>query len=35
MHKYDFQILDHLATDGLSPLLRERVDAMSDDEYEV
>ncbi len=35
MHTYDFQIADHLATDGLSSFLSERIDAMSDEEYEV
>jgi len=33
--KYDLKILDHLATDGLSPFLKEKVDSMNDDEFET
>lgn len=33
IQKFDVQIIDHAGTDGLTPFLREYIDAMNEDEY--
>lgn len=33
--KLNLEIVDHLATDGISPLLREKVDCMDDEEFSI
>jgi hypothetical protein len=35
LSKCNIDIIDHVALDGLSPFLRDSIDDMSDEEYEI
>ncbi|WP_426348669.1 class I SAM-dependent methyltransferase [Alloiococcus sp. CFN-8] len=34
-NKFNIKIVDHLAADGISPLLRDKVNSMNDEEYKI
>lgn len=35
MNEFQVEFLDHAATDGLSPMLKDQIDSMTDDEFEI